>query len=89
MKKLKLLALLPLLVLTSCTNANIKRVNTLIFEYTEHMEKVESVESNGCTLLLFGDSTSSSTDDGETAILTTRFDKNKRTSALGHWFIIR
>ena len=85
MKKLKLLALLPLLVLTSCTKANTKRVNTLIFEYTEHMMQYESVESNeGAILYYFGDSTSSSTDDGETVILTTRFDKDKKNiAALG------
>lgn len=85
MKKLKLFVLLPLLVLTSCTKANTKRVDTLIFEYTEHMEKVESTESNeGAYFYYYGDLTQSSTDEGVTIILATRLDKNeKNVAALG------
>lgn len=83
MKKLKLLALLPLLVLTGCTKANTKRVDTLIFEYTEHMEQYESVETNdGVDFYYFGNSTASATDDRETVIFVSRFDKDKKNLAV-------
>jgi hypothetical protein len=85
MKKLKLLALLPLLVLTSCTKANTKRVENLIFEYTEHMEQYESVETNdGADFYYLGNSTLSATEDGLTAIFVSRFDEDKKNlAALG------
>ena len=83
MKRIKLLALLPLLMLTSCTKANTKRVENLIFEYTEHMERYESVESNeGNDFYYLGNSTLSATDDGETVVCASRFDEDKKNLAV-------
>ena len=82
MKLLKrLMLLVSVLVLASCVKHN--RVDTLIFEYTEHMEKYESVETkNGEDFYYLGNSTLSATDDGETVIFVSRFDKDGKNLAM-------
>lgn len=73
-----LLSALLVITLTGCVNHN--RVDTLIFEYTEHMEIYEHGDSNdGDDLLYYGDSTLGVKQDGEAAILVTRWSKDQDT----------